>query len=77
MFLSALLTIVKKRKPPKCSPADERIRSRERKRERECVCVCVFSHTKKGILPFVTLMVLEGIVLSDINETEKDKYCMV
>ena len=42
MFLSALLTIVKKRKPPKCSPADERIRSRERKRERESVCVCVF-----------------------------------
>ena len=41
------------------------------------MCVCVFSHTKKGILPFVTLMVLEGIVLSDINETEKDKYCMV
>ena len=73
MFISALLTIVKKRKPPKCSPADERIRSRERERE----SVCVFSHTKKGILPFVTLMVLEGIVLSDINETEKDKYCMV
>ena len=33
MFIPALLTIVKERKPPKCSPADERIRSRE------CVCV--------------------------------------
>ena len=48
MFLSALLTIVKKRKPPKCSPADERIRSRERKRERECVCVCVQPHKKRN-----------------------------
>lgn len=36
MFISALLTIVKKRKPPKHSPADERTRNRER--ERECVC---------------------------------------
>ena len=33
---------------------------------------------KKEILPFVTAWIdLEGIVLSEINQTEKDKYCMI
>ena len=33
---------------------------------------------KKEILPFVTIwMDLESIMLSEINQTEKDKYCMV
>lgn len=32
---------------------------------------------KKEILPFVTpWMKLEDIVLSEINHTEKDKYCV-
>ena len=31
---------------------------------------------KKGILPFMTTwMDLEGIMLSEISQTEKDKYC--
>lgn len=34
--------------------------------------------TKKKILPFViTWIVLEGIMLSEISQMEKDKYCMV
>ena len=38
----------------------------------------LFSHKKKEILPFITTwMDLEGIMLSEINQTEKDKYCMV
>ena len=33
---------------------------------------------KKGILPHVTTwMDLEGIMLSGIIKTEKDKYCMI
>ena len=33
---------------------------------------------KKEILPFVTTrMDLEGIMLSEINQTKKTKYCMV
>ena len=33
---------------------------------------------KKEILPFViTQMDLEGIMLSEINQTEKGKHCMI
>ena len=33
---------------------------------------------KNEILPFATMwMDLEGIVLSEISQTEKDKYCMI
>ena len=33
---------------------------------------------KNEILPFAaTCMDLEGIMLSEISQTEKDKYCMV
>ena len=52
-----------------------------------CVCVCVdkyihsgilFSHKKAEILPSETKwMDLEGIMLSEISQTEKDKYCMI
>lgn len=37
----------------------------------------LFKHREKGILPFMTLwMVLEGIMLSETSQTEKDKYYM-
>ena len=33
---------------------------------------------KKEIMPFVTTwMNLEGIMLNEISQTEKDKYCML
>ena len=33
---------------------------------------------KNEILPFITTwMDLEGIMLSEISQTEKDKYCML
>ena len=33
---------------------------------------------KNKILPFAaTWMALEGIMLSEISQTEKDKYCMI
>ena len=37
-----------------------------------------FSHKKNEILPFATMWVdLEGTVLSEISQTEKDKYWML
>ena len=41
--------------------------------------VCVFSATKKNeIMPFETTWVdLKGIMLSEKNQREKDKYCMI
>ena len=47
---------------------------------------CTYTHTleyysaikKNEILPFATTwMDLEGIMLSEIGQTEKDKYCMM
>ena len=32
---------------------------------------------KKDILPFATWMDFEGIMLSEISQTERDKYCMI
>ena len=38
----------------------------------------LLSHKKEWILPFTaTWMDLEGIMLSEISQTEKDKYCMI
>ena len=38
----------------------------------------LFSHKKKEILIFATTwMDLEGFVLSEISQAEKDKYCMI
>ena len=37
-----------------------------------------YSAKRKKFLPFTTIwMSQEGIMLSEISETEKDKYCMV
>ena len=37
----------------------------------------LLSHKKDEISPFATLMDLQGIMLSDISQTEKEKYCMI
>ena len=38
----------------------------------------LFSHKKKEILPLgPTWMDLEGIMLSEISQEEKDKYCII
>ena len=37
----------------------------------------LFSNKKNEILPFAaTSRDLEGIILSEVSQTEKDKYCM-
>ena len=50
----------------------------------DVVYICMYtmeyySATKKNeMLPFAaTWMDLEGIMLSEISQTEKDKYCMI
>ena len=37
----------------------------------------LLSHKKNENLPFVTWMDLEGIMLSELNQTKKDKYCVL
>ena len=75
MFIAALFTIAKIWKQPKCPSIDEWIRR----------CGIHYTHNgillsikKDEILPFVTTwMDLEGIMLSEISQTEKDKYHMI
>ena len=43
-----------------------------------CVCVCVFSHEKKEILSSATVcMDLDGMSLTEISQTEKNKCHMI
>ena len=70
MFTAALSTIAKVWKEPKCPSLDEWIKM-------------WYIHTteyysaikKNEILPFATtLMELEGIMLSEVSQSEKDKF---
>ena len=74
MFTAALFTIGKIWKQPRCPSVDEWIKK------------MWFIHTmgyysairRKQILPFAkTQMELEGIMLSEISQAEKDKYQMI
>ena len=74
MFISALFTIAKIWKQPKYPSRDERIK--------KMWIICTIEYysaiKKKEISPFATTwMDLEGITLSEINQTEKVKYCML
>ncbi|KAF0877499.1 LORF2 protein, partial [Crocuta crocuta] len=79
MFIEALSTIAKLWKQPKCPSTDEWVK------KMWCVaCVCVYTMEyysaikKNEILPFVTTwMELESIMLSEISQSEKDKYHMI
>ena len=38
----------------------------------------LLSHKNNEILPFATVWIdLEGLMLSEISQTEKDKHCMI
>ena len=74
MFIAALFTIVKIWMQPKCPSTDEWI-----KKMWYIYTMEYYSAIKKNkILPFAaTWMDLENIMLSEISQTEKDKYCMI
>ena len=74
MFIAALFTIAKVWKQPKCPSTDDRINKMWFMYAME-----YYSAIKKNeILPFATTwMDLEDIMLSEINQTEKDKHYML
>ena len=74
MFTAALFTIAKTWKQPKCPSTDERI-----KKMWYIYTMEYYSAIKKNeIMPFAaTWMDLKGMMLSEISQTDKDKYCML
>ena len=74
MFIAALSTITKIRKQPKCPSTDEWIK--------KVWYIYTMENSSaiknKEILLFaMTWVHLEGIVLSEVNQTKKDKYCKI
>ena len=70
MFIAALSTIAKVWKEPKCPSMDEWIK----KMWYICTMEYYLAIKKNEILPFATTwMELEGIMLSEISQPEKDK----
>ena len=74
MFTAALVTIAKTWKQPKCPSTKEWI-----KKMRYIYTTEYYSAIKKNkIMPFAaTWMHLEIIILSEVNQTEIDKYHMI
>ena len=74
MFIAVLVTIDKMWKQPKCPSIDEWIKQLWDIYPMEFY----LSVKMKKILPFATVwMDLENIMLSEINQSEKDKYHMI
>ena len=73
MFIAALFTIAKTQKQPKCPLPDEWI-----KKMWYIFTMEYYSAIKENeIMPFAaTWMDLEIIILSEVSQTEKDKYHM-
>ena len=74
IFTAALFTIARIWKQPKCPSTDERI-----KKMWYIYTMEYYSDVEKNeIMPFAaTWMDLEIIILSEISQTEKDKYHMI
>ena len=74
MFIAALFTIARSWKQPKCPLADEWI-----KKMWYIYTVEYYAAMRKNeIMPFTaTWMDLEIIILSEVSQTEKDKYHMI
>ena len=74
MFIAALFTIAKTWKQPKCPSTDEWIK----KMWYICTMKYYSAIKKNEIMPFaVTWMDLEIVILSEVSQTEKDKYHMI
>ena len=73
MFTAAVFTIAKTWKQPKFPSADEWV-----KKMWYIYTMEYYSAIKNEILPSAaTWMDLEGTMLSEISQTEKDKYCTI
>ena len=74
MFIAALCTIAKTQKQPKCPSTEEWIKKRWHIYTAE-----YYSAIRRNeITPFVTTwMDLEITTLSEVSQTEKDKYHMI
>ena len=73
MFTAALFTIAKSWKQPKRPSTDEWI-----KKMWYMYTMEYYSAMKKNEMPFAaTWMDLEMIILSEVSQTEKDKYHMI
>ena len=74
VFIAALFTIAKTWKQPKCPSTEEWIKKMWYIHTME-----YYSAIKKNkIMPFeATWMDLEIVILSELSQTEKDKYCMI
>ena len=74
IFIAALFTIANRWKQPKCPLTDEWIK-------KMCYTYTMeyYSAIKKNnVMPFVAAwMQLEMIILSEVNQKEKDKYHMI
>ena len=72
MFIVALFTIARIWKQPKCPSTEKWI-----KKMWYIYTMEYYSAIKKNeIMPFATWMDLEFIILSEVSQTEKDKYHM-
>ena len=71
MFIAALFTIGKAWKQPKCPSRDKWI-----KKMRHIYTMEYYSAIKKDkLMPFASIwMDLETLILSEVNQKEKDKY---
>ena len=74
MFIAALFAISKTWKQPKCPSTEEWI-----KKMWYIYAMEYYSAIKKNeIMPFATTwMDLEIVILSEVSQTEKEKYCMI
>ena len=79
MFIAALFTIAEIWKQPKCLSIDEWIKkmwyiTQPSKMKHCLLCKGILLSLKNGILLFVTTwMDLDGIIFSEINQTEEDQ----
>ena len=78
MFIVVLFTIAKIQKQRKCPLMDEWIKNTHTHTHTHTQRNITQSQKKNEILPFATTwMKLEGIMLSEIYQAEKDKYHMI
>ena len=74
MFIEEMSTIAKLWKEPRCPSTDDWIKKRWYIYTMEYYAAI----KRSEILPFATMwMELEGIMLSEINQSEKDSYHMI